>query len=307
MTSDGVSSDGRPDTRPGRLDVGIISAGRAGSVLGAALVVAGHRPVGVAARSEASLERASVLLPDVPVRDAHDVAADAQLLLLAVPDDALPGVVEDLAVTGAIRPGQVVVHVCGRHGTDVLEPAATRGALTIAVHSAMTFTGTSLDLGRLPGCPMAITAAPALLPLAQAVAVDLGGEPVVVAAADRALYHAGLSHGANHLVTLVTQSARMLEEAGVEDPGTYLRPLLEAALSNALSSGESALTGPVARGDAETVRAHAGALGELDQPSQTDLLATYTHLARTTVARSVRTGRLDPDAAAAVLDALPST
>ncbi|MGC5615206.1 Rossmann-like and DUF2520 domain-containing protein [Georgenia sp. Z1491] len=293
------------DARPGRLDVGVVSAGRAGSVLGAALGAAGHRVVGVAARSEASRERASVLLKDVPVRPAAAVAADAQLLLLAVPDDVLPGLVGELADSGAVGAGQVVVHVCGRHGTDVLEPASARGALALAVHPAMTFTGTSLDLGRLPGCPMAITAAPALLPLAQAVAVDLGGEPVVVAAADRALYHAGLAHGANHLVTLVTQSARMLEQAGVPDPGQYLRPLLEAALSNALSGGESALTGPVARGDAETVRAHTTALGELDQPSQTDLLATYGHLARTTAARAVRTGRLDPDAAAAVLDALP--
>ncbi|MGC5627500.1 Rossmann-like and DUF2520 domain-containing protein [Georgenia sp. Z1344] len=291
--------------RPGRLDVGIVSAGRAGSVLGAAMAIAGHRLVGVTARSEASRERAAVLLPDVPVLPAADVAAEAQLLLLAVPDDVLPGLVAELADSGAIRPGQVVVHVCGRHGTDVLEPAAARGALTLAVHPAMTFTGTSLDLRRLPGCPTAVTAAPALLPLAQAVAIDLGGEPVVVAAADRALYHAALSHGANHLVTLVGQAARMLEEAGVSEPGDYLRPLLEAALGNALAAGESALTGPVARGDAATVRAHTAALGELDQPSQADLLATYAHLARTTAARAVRTGRLAPDAAAAVLDALP--
>jgi predicted short-subunit dehydrogenase-like oxidoreductase (DUF2520 family) len=96
----------------------------------------------------------------------------------------------------------------------------------------------------------------------------------------------------------------MLTEAGVAEPGAFLRPLLEAALANTLASGESALTGPVVRGDADTVAAHVAALGELDAPAQMDLRRTYVDLARTTAARSVRTGRLGPEDAARVLDAL---
>jgi predicted short-subunit dehydrogenase-like oxidoreductase (DUF2520 family) len=289
---------------PGRLDVGVVSAGRAGAVIGGALLASGHRGVGVTARSEASRDRAELLMAGVPIAEPAEVAARSQLLVLAVPDDVLPGLVADLAGSGAIHPGQVLLHICGRHGTDVLEPAASRGALTLAVHPAMTFTGTSTDLARLAGCPMAITAAPALHPLAEAVVLDLGGEAVPVAAADRALYHAALAHGANHLATVVSQAARMLTEAGVAEPGAFLRPLLEAALANTLASGESALTGPVVRGDADTVAAHVAALGELDAPAQMDLRRTYVDLARTTAARSVRTGRLGPEDAARVLDAL---
>lgn len=289
---------------PGRLDVGVVSAGRAGAVIGGALLASGHRGVGVTARSEASRDRAELLMAGVPLATPAQVAEAAQLLVLAVPDDVLPGLVAELAEDGAIHAGQVVLHICGRHGTDVLEPAAVRGALTLAVHPAMTFTGTSTDLARLAGCPMAITAAPALLPLAEAVVLDLGGEAVPVTAADRSLYHAALAHGANHLATVVSQSARMLAEAGVAEPGRYLRPLLEAALANTLASGESALTGPVVRGDADTVAAHVAALGELVAPAQMDLLQTYVALARTTAARAVRTGRLGDEVAAKVLDAL---
>ncbi len=72
----------------------------------------------------------------------------------------------------------------------------------------------------------------------------------------RTLYHAGLAHGANHLVTLVTEAMELLAAAGADDPAGTLRPLLTAALDNALEQGDAALTGPIVRGDVNTVRAH---------------------------------------------------
>src|SRR6185312_6492052 len=101
-----------------------------------------------------------------------------------------------------------------------------------------------------------------VLPIAQALVVEMGAEPVVVAEEARPLYHAALAHGANHLVTLVSQALDLLRAAGVEHPDRVLAPLLSAALDNALRSGDAALTGPVARGDAGTVAAH---LEELDR------------------------------------------
>src|SRR5581483_7885953 len=89
-----------PSQRPARLDVGVISAGRVGAVLGAALVRAGHRVAAVAAVSRRSRERAATLLPNVAVRPPDEVAAVAELLLLAVPDDALADLVVGLANTG---------------------------------------------------------------------------------------------------------------------------------------------------------------------------------------------------------------
>lgn len=280
-----------------RLSIGIVSAGRVGSALGSALRAAGHTIVGAHAPSEASLDRLGAMLPGVPALSVEEVARRAEVLLFAVPDDELGPLVEGLAKLGCFTAGQLAIHVAGRYGVSVLEPAARAGALALAVHPAMTFTGTSLDVARLVGCPFAVTAPATLLPIGQALVTETGGTPVVVAEEDRGLYHAALAHGANHLVTLVAQSMRVLEALGVEAPGAYLAPLLQAALDGTLSSGESALTGPVARGDVGTVREHLASLDVLAATGDyADIPPAYRALARATAARVAARSLREPPA-----------
>jgi predicted short-subunit dehydrogenase-like oxidoreductase (DUF2520 family) len=281
----------------------VVGAGRVGAVLGSALRAAGHAVVAVSAVSTASRERADVLLPGVPVLPVPDVVERAELVLLTVPDDVLPGLVEGLAGTGAWQPGQLVVHTSGRFGWRILDPAVTAGAIPLALHPAMTFTGTSLDLTRLVDCCFGVTAPNPVLPIAQALVVEMGAEPVVVAEEARPLYHAALAHGANHLVTVVAQALELLRSAGVEPADRVLAPLLSAALDNALRSGDGALTGPVARGDAGTVVAHLEAIGARG-PAVDGVLRTYRALARATADRAVAGGRLSAHDAAALLAAL---
>ncbi|SMF23876.1 putative short-subunit dehydrogenase-like oxidoreductase (DUF2520 family) [Cellulosimicrobium cellulans J34] len=305
--------------RPGRLGVGVVGAGRVGAVLGSALRATGHAVVGASGVSDASRERIATLLPGVPVLEVPQVVERAELVLLAVPDDALPDLVRGLADVGAWQPGQIVVHTSGRHGAGVLDPARGAGAIPIALHPAMTFTGTSLDLARLEGTTFAVTAPAPVLPIGQALVVELGGEPVVVAEESRGLYHAALAHGANHLVVLVAQAAQALEAAGVDQPGRALAPLLAAALDGATrgadagaESGAGAgtgavlgLTGPVVRGDVGTVREHLRALDALAATSDAaDVPPTYRALGRAAAARARASGRLDEGAERAVLDAL---
>ncbi len=244
----------------------------------------------------------------MPVLPVPDVVERAELVLLAVPDDALEGLVAGLAATGSWQAGQLVVHTSGRHGTGVLSPARAAGAIPLALHPAMTFTGTSLDLARLADAVFGVTAPGPVLAVAQALVVEIGAEPVVVAEEDRALYHAALSHGGNHLVTLVAQAAEVLRAAGVERTGAVLGPLLHAALEGALRAGDDALTGPVARGDAGTLAVHrevlaaaaaAGAVGP-------DVPVTHLALARATVERARVSGRLGTTAAEAVERVLSS-
>ncbi|MHA7190325.1 Rossmann-like and DUF2520 domain-containing protein [Arthrobacter sp. MDT2-16] len=290
--------------RPGRLGVGVVGAGRVGSVLGAALRSAGHAVVGVSAVSEASRERAENLLPGVPVLEVRDVVERAELVLLAVPDDTLPTLVEGLARLGAWQAGQLVVHTSGRYGTSVLGPARAAGAIPLAIHPAMTFTGLSLDLGRLPDSMFGITAPAAVLPIAQALVVEMGAEPVVIEEESRALYHAALAHASNHLVTIAAQSAQLLADLGVQHPDRMLGPLMKASLENALSAGEGALTGPVARGDAGTVRIHRAALEQHDAP---DTRQAYLGMARATALRALERGVLSPAQGEAILAALADT
>jgi predicted short-subunit dehydrogenase-like oxidoreductase (DUF2520 family) len=296
----------RPDERPGRLGVGVIGAGRVGAVLGSALRAAGHAVVGVSAVSRASLDRAEAMLPGIPVLALPEVVERAELVLVAVPDDALPDLVAGLAATRAWQPGQLVVHTSGRFGWRVLEPAVSCGAIPLALHPAMTFTGTSLDLARLADCCFGVTAPNPVLPIAQALVVEMGAEPVVIAEEMRGLYHAALAHGSNHLVTLVAQSLDLLSSAGVEAPARLLGPLLSASLDNALRSGDGALTGPVARGDAGTVSSHLNAIAFSDAGTEATaaVLETYRALARATADRALASGRLRADSAEALLDVL---
>ncbi|GGD13940.1 hypothetical protein GCM10007231_11240 [Nocardioides daphniae] len=282
------------------MKVGVVGAGRVGAVLSAALRSAGHDVVAAAGESDASRRRISALLPGVPVAKPSEVARAADLLLLTVPDDMLANVVTVLAAAGAIHEGQVVAHTSGRHGLAVLAPAAEVGARVVALHPAMTFTGTHVDLPRLAGCVFGVTAPAAERELTERLVADLGGTPMWVAEEHRTLYHAGLAHGANHLVTVVTEAMEMLRAAGADDPAGTLRPLLEAALDNSLRAGDSALTGPIVRGDVETVSAH---LTDITAHAP-QTLASYVALARATLARVVTDGRLLPIRASRIAAAL---
>lgn len=285
---------------PPRLNVGVVGTGRAGSVLGAALNRAGHEVVAAYGVSDTSRLRAEALLPDVPLVPVEEVMAQADLVLITIPDDALEQFVAGAVSQGFVTPGQLLVHASGRYGIGVLAAATAVGALPLALHPAMTLTGTSLDLHRLSGAPFGVTAPEALRPIAEALVVEMGGEPVWVPEESRALYHAALANGANHLVTLVSQSVDLLASAGVEEPAKLLSPLLYAALDNALRQGDQALTGPVVRGDASSVAAHIEVIGEISPEARN----AYIALARLTADRALDAGLLNPVNASQLLEVL---
>lgn len=287
--------------RPARLAVGVVSAGRVGSVLGAALAGAGHVVVGASAVSRSSLRRVEELLPDTPVLAPDDVVRRSDLVLLAVPDDVLPDLVSGLAVTGAFRAGQIVVHTNGARGVDVLAPAIAARVLPLALHPAMTFTGRLEDVARLAAACVGVTVADEIgWSVGEALVLEMGAEPVRVPSQARPLYHAALAHGANHLATLVRDAVDALEHAGVVPAERLLGPLLEAALDNTLRHGDRALTGPVARGDIDTVRLHLQAFAQ----AAPELLAPYRAQASRTADRAEAAGLLAPVAATQIRETL---
>jgi predicted short-subunit dehydrogenase-like oxidoreductase (DUF2520 family) len=285
---------------PARLRVGVIGTGRVGSALGAVLARAGHTVVAASGVSEASVRRAHSRLPGVPLREPPEVAARAELILLTVPDDALPGLVAGLAATGAELAGRLLVHTSGRYGIGVLEPAVARGALPLALHPVMTFTGRPDDIDRLEGICFGVTAPDQLQPVAEALVIEMGGEPVLIREEDRGLYHAALASASNHLVGLVAEAADLLRSAGAPNPARMLGPLLYASLDNALRLGDAGLSGPVARGDADTVARHIEVLGQ----GSPRALGAYLALARLTAGRALDAGLLASSDAQRLLDVL---
>ncbi|HWI31107.1 MAG TPA: DUF2520 domain-containing protein [Microbacterium sp.] len=220
-------------SRDGRLGVGIIGAGKVGPVIGAALGGAGHAVLGMTSGSDD--DRASAVLPGVPVLDALEVVRRSELVVIAVPRNELASLVAGLADVGAWQPGQLVMHTDAAHGIDILRPATERGAIPLAVHPAVAFTGTSIDLRQLAASYAAVTAPAPVLPIAQALAVELGCEPVVVAEEDRAAYAEAIAIATSFSRTIVHQATGLLREIGVDNPGGYLSALVRSTVDQALA------------------------------------------------------------------------
>jgi predicted short-subunit dehydrogenase-like oxidoreductase (DUF2520 family) len=224
-------------TRDGRLGVGVIGSGRVGPAIGLALAGAGHALVGITHGSDDA--RVEAMLPGVPILDPLEVVRRSELVIIAVPHDQLEGLVTGLAELGAWQPGQLVLHTDPGFGTGILAPAAARGAIPLAVHPAIAFTGTSIDRRQLVNSYAAVTAPAAVLPIAQALAVELGCEPVVVAEEDRAAYAEGIATATEFSRSIVRQATALLRQAGIPNPGTYLSALAHSTIDHALSEAGS--------------------------------------------------------------------
>ncbi len=224
-------------SQAGRLSVGIIGAGPVGVIVGKALANAGHQLVGVSAVSEKNIERLEALLPEVPLLDVARIIESADLVLMAIPADELIAAVAGFAEAKLWRQGQLVVHTAGEYGYSVLSPAASQGVIPIAIHPAMRFTGTSIDLDRMRESHFAVNAPNVALPIAEALVLEMGGEPMVVSEQNRAAYFEAYSVASSFSAMVVSQAIGLLEEIGVNDPRAVVAPIVRSAVEQALAEG----------------------------------------------------------------------
>ena len=271
--------------------IGLVGAGKVGIVLATALVRAGHTVVSVWDPSSTAIEGARETLGDFQAASTvAEATAGADLVLLAVPDDVLQGLVQALAAEGKEWLGVNVVHVSGRYGAAVLSPLSNQGATAIALHPAMAFSGDrDTELSRITGARFAVTAGDRTT--AENLVRDMGGIPFKVDESDRVLYHAAMTHASNHLVTLVVQSSAMLASISINDTSDVLRPALAAALENALVRGTAGATGPVVRGDIGTVAEHIRALSE----RMPETLPVYRVMSEAAADIALTAGRISED------------
>ena len=232
-----------PSSRSGRLGIGIVGAGHVGPILGAALAGAGHAIVGISAVSQSSRDRAEAILPGAPILEVPQLIERSELVILAVPSEELEQLVIGLAAINAWQPGQLVMHTAPGLGIGVLAPALSQGVIPLAIHPAMSFTGTSIDLVRLRDSYCAVTAPTPVLPIGQALVVEMGAEPVIVAEADRAAYGEAIATATSFSAAIVSQAVGILADLGMEAPGSVLAPLVRSAVENALSRANGASDG----------------------------------------------------------------
>ena len=223
-----------------RLGVGVIGAGKVGPVLARALAGAGHAITGISAIGEEARERAEAMLPGVPVLDTAEVVRRSELVLLAVPGSELEGLVSGLAATGAWQPGQLAIHTAPEHGIGILSPALAHGVIPLALHPAIVFTGTSLDLARLSGATIAVTAPAPVLPIGQALAVEMGAEPEIVAEEDRPAYADAVAAATELSRAVVRQGVEALSEMGIARPDRLIGGIVRASVDEELIASGAA-------------------------------------------------------------------
>jgi predicted short-subunit dehydrogenase-like oxidoreductase (DUF2520 family) len=214
--------------------IGFVGNEPAGPVLAKAWAQAGHELVGASVDSPEAIERVETLLPDLPIAGMAAVAEDADLVLLAVPNSDVEIVCDGLTDLGLFGPKKLVAHISPLRGYGVLASAAQLGAVPIALHPVMHFTGTSMDLLVLNNSTIAVSAPEVLLPIAQALAIELGGEPLVVQEHQRAAYAEAFEVASSFSSLVVQQAVGILEEAGVESPAKLIGPVVRSAVDKAL-------------------------------------------------------------------------
>lgn len=269
--------------------IGIIGTGRAAQAL--ALGLAPHSACApmVWGRNTDNIRHAVDSVGSViATPDLHLLAKACDLIVIAISDDAIAGAAADLARLLPQSGTRFAFHTSGRSGAAILDPLRFAGARTAAIHPAMTFTGDPAgEVARMAAGYFAITGSTCeATDEAREIVRLLGGRATEVAETHRPIYHAALCHASNHLVTLIAGAAQALQRAGVEAPSALLAPLVRAALENSLANGFSALSGPLVRGDAQTVAGHLGALAE----HEPDLLPAYRAMAQATLDELERTG-----------------
>jgi predicted short-subunit dehydrogenase-like oxidoreductase (DUF2520 family) len=277
--------------------VGIIGAGRVGAGLALALTRAG-REVRLISRRPVRVP-APLSLRVAPEGPSAEWVSGLEVLFLAVPDDRIHPVAQQLWTTKGIGPGQTVLHCSGVLGQEALSALVPTRAALGSLHPLQTISDPEVAPERFKAAWAAVEGSPAAMDAAESIARALGMKPFRITAKQKILYHAGAVFASNYLVVVEAIAQRLLRHAGLSDEDAWaaLSPLVKGTITNLLAADpRTALTGPVMRGDTDTILRHLGAL-------TIDDARLYQMLGRAAL-ELARKGGMDDQTAQKVADAL---
>ena len=286
----------------------IVGCGKVGVTLARHLAAAGYRPVAFASRGSASAHTAAEAAGGGRVyREAWEATGDADVVFITTPDGTIQTVAQALAAHKGVKRGAVVLHCSGALASTILAPVCESGAHVGSLHPLQSFAAPVLAHNPFQGIIMAAEGDATAVALCREMALALGAELLALETENKALYHAAAVVASNYLVTLLAVATRLLEGSGIAPEAALkvLLPLVRGTLQNVAERGiPQALTGPIARGDRETVAAHCRKIGQ----SLPDLLPFYRLMGAHTLPLAKAQGGLDPEALralAALLEVSP--
>ncbi len=270
--------------------IALIGPGKVGCAVACRLQQAGYTFSVVIGRNQASAADACQFIGCPPAAADCDLAAagKASIILLAVKDDQIADLAEKLCARVELSSEQTLIHFSGLHPAAIMQRRTA--AATLSIHPLLPFASREIAREKLQGCPCAYEGAPHRHALATALINAIGGMPFPLAAESKVLYHASASIASNFFVTLLATAESMLAECGIPPDQTLplLLPLVRATLDNVAAVGTGqGLTGPIVRGDKETISQHLTALAK-----QPELSSLYRLLAGQTILLAETSSRL---------------
>jgi predicted short-subunit dehydrogenase-like oxidoreductase (DUF2520 family) len=227
--------------KQGRLNIGLVGSDAIGVAIATALQEAGHLVVAIAHTQADSKDKLQALFPTAKELSSEETLSTSDLVLLAISSGEITNTVSNLASSNSWRPGQLVVHFAAEYGHEILQEAMSQGAIALAIHPAMHFTGTSLDLRRMKESYFAVSAPQVALPIVQALVIEMGAEPIVIEASQRESYAEAIEVASNFSAMIVNQAVGLLEQVGVPNPALVIAPVIESAVDQALSKGHRSI------------------------------------------------------------------
>ncbi len=283
--------------------IAIIGLGKVGTAVGYLLNKAGYEIAAVYDQSEEALRSHTAYTGGKICPDPPQAAALADCILITTGDDMIAGACSLIAGSDALRPGCKVLHMSGAGGLDLLDAARSKGAYVASIHPIQSFPDFDAAVRNIPGSTFGITAQEEIKDWAISLVEDLGGIPLVVSEADKPLYHAAACMASNYLATLINMAETVYGRFGLkgDSAAKAFQPLIRGTLSNIESGGTiQALTGPIARGDAGTIRKHMQALSR----NLPELVDAYRSLGILTVGMAMKKKSLSGERAAEILKIL---
>lgn len=281
--------------------VAIIGVGKVGTAVGYLLRNKGYEIVSIAARHQESLEKAFPLTGGEPSLNISEASKRGDIVFITTGDDQIQSACEEIASGGGFRGGQKVIHMSGASSLSILNSAQAQGAEIYSIHPLQAFATVSGAIEQLPGTVFGVTTDERLRSWAFQFVEDLGGKPIFIEDSQKAIYHATACLVSNYLVTLMYLGEKMATHIGMPAEmalGAYW-PLVTGTCRNIEKNRPvKALTGPIARGDVETIKNHRKKLAD-ELP---DVLMAYDLLGYHTVEVAREKGTLDEKKASKLLE-----
>ncbi|MFC1984506.1 Rossmann-like and DUF2520 domain-containing protein [Chloroflexota bacterium] len=271
------------------LKIGFIGAGVVGTALAVRLSSKGYQVVAISSRSHASAKKLAQAVNSCHAfNNNQDVVDTVELIFITTPDDAIASVASEIHW----HKGQNIVHCSGALSTDILESVKKLGTQVGALHPLQTFASVKQAMENIPSSTFAVEAEEPLLSTLKDMAIALDGRWIELKANDKVAYHAAAVIACNYLTTLVKLATDLWQSFNIPQSQAIqaLLPLIRGTIHNIDTVGiPQCLTGPIARGDIETIKKHLDAL----QKVAPALLPAYQELGRQTIPIALAKGEIN--------------